>query len=108
MAPGDTILATEVSGEFVLPRDKGRKLAFIAGGIGITPFRSMIKYMADAGERRDAVLVYSVRSEADIAFRDLLCEAGRTLGMRTVFTLTAPCEGMLSWGGEKGRIDAGC
>ncbi len=107
LAPGDTILATEVSGEFVLPRDKGRKLAFIAGGIGITPFRSMIKYMADAGERRDAVLVYSVRSEADIAFRDLLCEAGRTLGMRTVFTLTAPSEGMLSWEGERGRIDAG-
>ena len=66
----------------------------------------MIKFMADEGERRDAILVYSVRSEADIAFRELFREAGDSLGMNTVFTLTRPSEGIRAWGGEKGHIDA--
>ncbi len=80
MRPGDAIVATEISGEFVLPRDRSAKLAFIAGGIGITPVRSMIKYMVDEGERRDADAGLLGRSAADIAFRELFREAGRLAG----------------------------
>ena len=32
--------------------DSQKKLAFIAGGIGITPYRSMIKYLVDINEKR--------------------------------------------------------
>ncbi len=106
MVPGDEILATEISGEFTLPRDRGEKLAFVAGGIGITPFRSMVKYMIDEGDRRDAVLLYSVRSERDIAFRDLFGEAAGSIGMRTVYTLTGPEGEAPKWQGERGRIDS--
>ncbi len=106
MVPGDEILATEISGEFTLPRDKGEKLAFVAGGIGITPFRSMVKYMVDSGDRRDAVLLYSIRSEGDIAFGDVFREAGRYIGMKTVYTRTGSSADAPGWEGEKGRIDA--
>ncbi len=47
MDPGHTIIAGQLSGDFVLPKDKNKKLVFIGGGIGITPFRSMIKYLID-------------------------------------------------------------
>ncbi len=106
LKPGDSILVTEVAGEFVLPRDRGEKLAFIAGGVGITPFRSMVKHMADTGERRDAVLLYSVRSEGDIAFGGLFAESAGSIGLRTVYTLTGAGRSPEGWAGERGRIDA--
>ncbi|MGH7239519.1 MAG: RnfABCDGE type electron transport complex subunit D, partial [Candidatus Saccharimonadales bacterium] len=44
LKPGDTIVAAQPAGDFVLPRSRSQKLAFLAGGIGVTPFRSMAKY----------------------------------------------------------------
>ena len=49
MAPGDTIHAAQLAGNFTLPADPDKKLAFLAGGIGITPFRSMLQYLIDRG-----------------------------------------------------------
>ncbi len=106
MLPGDKIVATEVSGEFVLPRDRSAKLAFIAGGIGITPVRSMVKYMIDRDEKRDAMLLYSARSAGDVAFRDLFTSAGHSIGMETVYTLTGSDGTPREWEGERGRIYA--
>jgi len=42
---GSKIVASQLAGEFNLPKDKNRKLVFIAGGIGITPFRSILKIL---------------------------------------------------------------
>jgi len=89
MEPGDTIVAGQLAGEFTLPRDPAQKLAFIAGGIGITPFRSMVKDLIDRNEKRDAVLFYSNRNAAEIAYRDVFDEAARKLGMRTIYTTTS-------------------
>jgi predicted ferric reductase len=50
---------------------------FIAGGIGITPFRSMLKYMKDSGGTQDTVLLYANRTFDDIAFYNELEELGR-------------------------------
>ena len=54
------------AGDFTLPGDQSRKLAFIAGGIGITPFRSMLKYLIDTKQRRDIVVLYANRRPQDI------------------------------------------
>ena len=85
MKPGSTISASHVAGGFVLPRKKDKKLVFIAGGIGITPFRSMIEYLLDMKEKRNIVLLYSNKTEADIAYRPLLDRAQAELGIRTVY-----------------------
>jgi ferredoxin-NADP reductase len=106
MRPGDSILATEVSGEFTLPRDRGEKLAFVAGGVGITPVRSMVKYMVDKGERRDAVLLCSIRSEGDIPFGEVFRAASASIGLKTAYTLTGSSGGSAAWKGDRGRIDA--
>jgi len=50
------LIGGPIAGDFVLPRDHTRKLVFIAGGVGITPYRSMLKYLLDTGERRDIVV----------------------------------------------------
>lgn len=58
-------------GDFVLPRKPG-KLSFLSGGIGITPLRSMIRYVVDKRLGHDIVLLYGNASVEEIAFRDEL------------------------------------
>jgi glycine betaine catabolism B len=105
MSPGDPILAGELGGDFVLPREPRLPLAFIAGGIGITPFRSMIKYLVDTGDRRDIVLLYANRLEGEIVFRDVFTDAERSIGLKTVYTLTDLKNARPEWCGHRGPID---
>ena len=82
------IVASQISGDFVLPKDKSLKLVFIAGGIGITPFRSMIKYLIDKKETRVVNLLYSVRNEKEISYRDIFETARSSIGLKTIYTIT--------------------
>ena len=49
-----------------------RKLVFLAGGIGITRFRSMVKYLIDRNEERSIVMLYSNRQTSEIRTRNCL------------------------------------
>ena len=49
--------------------DKG-PVIMIAGGIGVTPMLSMLRYMADTGDTRSLLLIWSLRSKADMIFAD--------------------------------------
>ncbi|MHA7238331.1 FAD-dependent oxidoreductase [Arthrobacter sp. TMS1-12-1] len=80
------ITGTLVGGDFQLPRDPAAPLLLVAGGIGVTPFISQLRDLAERGEERDVVLAYMVRSEQEIAFRDEL--AG--LGTRVLLFMPAP------------------
>ncbi len=71
---GETINATQLSGDFVLPKDTAKPLLFIAGGIGITPFISQLKSIKTGS--RDVVLVYAVSSASEIAYKDELEKSG--------------------------------
>ncbi len=88
LAPGDTIVAGQLAGEFTLPKDPAQKLVFIAGGIGITPFRSMVKYLVDRDEKRDVVLFYSNRTAEEVAYRPLFDKAAQKIGMKTNYIIT--------------------
>jgi ferredoxin-NADP reductase len=85
---GTSLIAGQLAGDFIMPHDKNKKLVFMAGGIGITPFRSMIKYLLDINERRDIVLIYSNYSETDIAYQEILKEAQEKLDLKIVHVLT--------------------
>ena len=106
MTPGSTITAGELGGDFTLPKNPALPLAFIAGGIGITPFRSMIKYLVDTDQRRDVVLLYSNNAEDEIAFGDLFDEARHKIGLKAIYTLTDTSRICQGWCGERGLIDA--
>ena len=103
MKPGDTIVASQLAGGFTLPSNKQEKLAFIAGGIGITPFRSMIQHLLDKNERRSIVLLYGAEKTADLAYKDVLDEARQKLGIRTLYA--AASEENPPKGVHKGFID---
>jgi ferredoxin-NADP reductase len=66
-------------GDFVLPEDDSTSHVFLAGGIGITPFRSMLRGAADRGRPLKARLLYMNRSADSVIFRKELEGFGRTV-----------------------------
>lgn len=104
LQPGDEIVAGVRGGTFTLPEDRGEKLAFIAGGIGITPFRSMVRHLIDTEQERDVVLLYACRTYADVAYADLFAEAKEAFGLRTTYVLSESREGAPG-DAEKGFVD---
>jgi ferredoxin-NADP reductase len=92
----------EPKGTFALPEATDRSYVFIAGGIGITVFRSMLRYIADEELPYRITLVYSNRDRESTAFFDELRELeGAIPGLRVVFTMT----GDPDWDGETRRLD---
>ncbi len=79
------IVASQLAGDFVMPKDTAEKLVFIAGGIGVTPFRSMIKYLIDMNQERSVRMLYSARSHEGFAYKDVFEEARRKLGINTMY-----------------------
>jgi ferredoxin-NADP reductase len=98
------IIGAQIAGDFTLPPDPEQKLVFIAGGIGITPFRSMLKYLLDSQERRDIVLFYANKTVDEIVYKDVLSTAQAKLGVKTFYTLTDTAAAPKGWSGSLGRI----
>jgi ferredoxin-NADP reductase len=105
MGRGAKIKAVGPQGEFVL--EDAPHHVMIAGGIGITPFRSMIKFAVDTELDVNIKLLYSNRVPEEIAFRDEL-DKWQFLNqkLRVVHTVTRPEESKYPWSGRPGRVDA--
>lgn len=80
---GEMMYASQLAGNFTIDGHEKEKLVFIAGGIGITPFRSMIKYIVDTQIKSDITLIYAVSDERELAYMDELKEAA-AFGVRLV------------------------
>lgn len=86
--------------------DASRPAVFLAGGIGITPFRGMIRYAVDSGAAVDLRLLYSARVPEELVFADELAALARSSGRLQVFpSVTRPKESTTTWDGRTGRID---
>ena len=68
-AAGGICALSSAQGEFTLP-DGNQPLLMVAGGSGITPFRSMLSQMAGSGDKREVHLLFYVRDEANALFKD--------------------------------------
>lgn len=88
LEPSSPMTADQLAGDFTLPDDPQVKLAFLAGGIGITPFRSMAKYLTDTNQHRDVVLLYAAQTRHDVAYSEIFEAARAKIGMRTTYVLT--------------------
>lgn len=99
-------MAVEVEppkGTFTLPGETSRPLVFIAGGIGITVFRSMLRYIREERLPYRVTLIYSNRDRESTAFLDELRELEQEIpDFRLILTMTQDP----SWGGEARKIDA--
>jgi ferredoxin-NADP reductase len=89
MKPGDSITASQVSGNFVLRGNEKKKIVFIAGGIGVTPFRSMIKYIVDTQQAVDIIVLYAVGDPREFAYTDEF-RLAQQYGVRLVRIVTSP------------------
>jgi ferredoxin-NADP reductase len=100
---GAEVEVEEPKGSFLLPDDTDADYVFVAGGIGITVFRSMLRYIADTGLPYRVTLVYSNRDRESAAFLDELEELERRIdGLRVVLTMTDDA----AWEGETRKLDA--
>jgi ferredoxin-NADP reductase/Na+-translocating ferredoxin:NAD+ oxidoreductase RnfD subunit len=104
--PGSKIFAGALAGDFVLPDRSEEKLAFIAGGVGITPFRSMFKYLIDTKQARDIALFYSNTTADEIAYQDILSQAQREIGAKIFLTLTDQSRLPMNWANYTGYVDS--
>lgn len=96
---GSEVRMSEPMGDFVLPKDISIPLVFIAGGIGITPIRSIIKWLQDNQEHRTIHLLYAANTIDEVAFRELF----NLYGAPTDITLkSAPKK----WQGHSGTLSA--
>jgi ferredoxin-NADP reductase len=66
---GDQVRIQYPFGKFVLD-EAFSKIAFLSGGIGITPIRSICKYVVDKNLGPNIVLIYANRSVRDVVFKD--------------------------------------
>src|SRR5215216_2277993 len=100
---GDEVQVEEPKGSFLLPEDTDADYVFVAGGIGITVFRSMLRFVADEGLPYRITLVHSNRDRESTAFYDELrgLEAANP-NLEIVYTMTQDP----GWEGETRRIDA--
>lgn len=105
MPLGKTVQMEGPSGNLVLHPDPVRPAVFLAGGIGITPFRSMVLYAAAQKLPHRLFLFYSNRRPEDAPFLDELQSLQRDNPHYTfVGTMTAPDKSSRAWKGETGFI----
>jgi ferredoxin-NADP reductase len=94
-------------GSLTLHKDPTRAAILIAGGIGITPYMSMLRQATADRLAHRIVLIYSVRRPSDAAFLDELRDlAARNANFKLVVTVTQPETAGQGWKGETGHIDA--
>lgn len=107
MPPGTAVHVEGPFGNLALHADQTRPAVLLAGGIGITPFRSMLVHAAMQGSPQRIVLFYSNRRPEDAPFLDEL-QALQQNNPRYTFVgiMTQPEKSSRPWRGETGRLTA--
>lgn len=104
LAVGSSVELGPVAGVFILPEDTSQPLVLIAGGIGITPFLSMLSHIKETKRPYKVTLVYSNRNQSSTAFLNEVQEFAKSLpDFKLILTMTEDN----GWTGEKRKIDAG-
>lgn len=105
MEPGAPATLEQPMGNMVLPKETATPLVFLAGGIGITPFRSICLYAAESGTDHAITLFYSSKTPEETPFlQDLQRAAGKSHHVSVVITMTRAPEDPKIWSGPRGRL----
>ncbi len=99
LTPGIEVHMSDAMGDFVLPKLVQTPLIFVAGGIGVTPFHSILSWLGSTMEQRPIKFIYAVRSEDEIIFQPTFDRAGQHVTV--VVSEPSP-----AWGGERGQVTA--
>lgn len=72
--PGENLLLSPPSGDFVLPTDRPGRLVLISGGSGITPVLSMLRTLCDEGHNEPITFVHYSFGSHDALYADEVAE----------------------------------
>ncbi len=100
--PGDYAYIDAPYGLFSFLNYSCDELVFIAGGIGITPFMSMLRYLYDLKLARKVTLFWSNRSEEELCFKDELEKMQQEMPKLEIHYVIT---GQPGWAGRSERID---
>ncbi len=107
MPPGTKIKLDGPMGSFNLHKNASKPAVLLAGGIGITPFLSMIREAARQKDAHQIYLFYSNRRPEDAAFMDELAATPKqNPNFHLIATMAEIEKSKQSWSGERGFIDA--
>ncbi len=81
LATKEVIYASQLAGDFVLPSDTTKKIGWIAGGIGVTPFVSQARSLVHQGQSREVTLFYCTNTAADAAYMDDLIAVAKVVNV---------------------------
>jgi ferredoxin-NADP reductase len=104
MKLGATLTMEGSFGDLVLHGDADRPAVFLAGGIGVTPFRSIVISAAHAKLPHRLLLFYSNRTREDAAFLDELNELQNGNPNYKLIATMTEADKVGSWPEESGRI----
>jgi ferredoxin-NADP reductase/DMSO/TMAO reductase YedYZ heme-binding membrane subunit len=100
---GGSLQVRAPAGRFTFTGAEADSIVLIAGGVGITPLMAKIRYLTDLSWPGDIYLIFSVKTERDIIFRDELDALQRRHANLHV-TVTLTRDDGAAWSGERGRI----
>ena len=105
LLPGQEVQFWGPIGQFVLHEDTQKPLVFLAGGIGLTPYHSMLLYGLEKKIAIPMTLFVACSTSEEIVFYEELTAVTKQLPTVTVvYTVTHPEESQTAWVGETGRI----
>jgi glycine betaine catabolism B len=109
---GTTVKVRGPEGQFILHEDYSKSAIFLSGGIGVTPFRSMIKYATDKQLPLKIIMFDSNRNSNNILFKQEFDEwASINKNLKIIYTISEENQdehhssATNEWKGEFGRID---
>ncbi|MBN2555255.1 MAG: FAD-dependent oxidoreductase [Anaerolineales bacterium] len=101
--PGEDVTLDGPFGQFSYVIHDAENLAFIAGGIGVTPFISMLRDLSDRGFGRNVRLIWGNKHERDIVYRD---EVDALSAAYPQFKLIHILSEQEEWEGEAGFVSS--
>mgnify|MGYP000897053982 CR=1 FL=1 len=102
LAPGTHIWVEGPYGGMSIDHLPAQGFVLIAGGIGITPMRSILLSLRDRGDRRPCLLIYAANDFSRVVFRDEFAALQGQIDLKVVYVLENPVG---DYDGERGRID---
>jgi predicted ferric reductase len=100
---GERVYIDGPYGSFNLDRHpEAERLVMIPGGIGVTPIMSMLRTMADRGDKRPIILFYCNREWETVTFKEEIQALQGRLDLKTIYTIEKPPS---SWEGESGFLN---
>ena len=103
---GDVLKVSGPSGKFTFTGDNASGVVLIAGGVGITPVMSILRYLTDRAWTGNIHFLIVAKTEQDLIFRDeLRWLQSRYPNLHVCITLTRPDSNTM-WTGDRGRATA--